>query len=80
MTLFRAFELRDWGWLSVCVAVLFVLVWIGDQAAAYGEQGKRWTRECLEKGGTILPTSRSTTRYGTQYGGWICAKIEVIDP
>lgn len=63
------------------VAVGMMLFVVG--LIVYAIQGERaknaWVAACNAKGGIAVPTERIHTKGGTSYGGWICAKLQVIE-
>ena len=79
----------DLVWAAPMAAALCGLVGLIGFAAyqLYGDTPRReragsaaWNQRCIDKGGTLLPTHVSTYKGTTRYGGWICAKVERIEP
>lgn len=85
-----------WDWSSYWFEYLLIfvvsgLIFSGVGFMVYqtvGEAPQRaraeeaaWRARCLDKGGSLIPTESAWMKgRGTYYTGWICAKIETIEP
>jgi len=62
----------------VAVAVLGCAAGIYYLITVLGPQEAAWRAACEAQGGIPVPTRVSHGKYGTRYGYYVCARLEII--
>lgn len=63
--------------LVVALAVYYT--WFDVESIQRREASVAWRQKCVEAGGTLVPTEVGYHRGNTSYGGWVCAKLQLMD-